>query len=33
MPYVRGLEGGSLIMIGHDGESATAEVIDAGPCA
>ena len=31
MAYVRGPEGGSLIMIGHDGESATAEVLDAGP--
>lgn len=31
MKYVRGPEGGSLIMIGHEGESATAEVSDVGP--
>lgn len=30
MKYVKGPNGGSLIFIGHDGETATAEVIESG---
>jgi hypothetical protein len=31
MKYVSGPEGGSLVFIGHDGESATAEVVPMAP--
>lgn len=30
MKYVRGPNGGALVFIGHDGETATAEVIESG---